>query len=369
MKYLSTPKKTIGELLAFKINDRESVLSLFLYAALLLSLIYPFLNPLKAEGAVLNSLVRFDRMGTGEAISGTACLETNTVGTETGVIIDFPSDWTISGTASNWTVTTTNLPTNPAGGGAASAWPGINTATAVSGVSVRFPSTDLTVDTWYCFNFAGASSTVGAAGNDKTGTLKTQGGSPFVDQSNWATSVVSSDADQIVVTASVSATMTFSLSANTAALGTLVTSSTPNAASAVTQTVSTNAANGWVSWVKSGTDGGSTVGALESAVASAQIDSPGSFNGTPESLAAQAGYVLDVNINTCSGCTIAAEYNGADTSSGGHLTYNVFRQTASQTAPASSNTVDLVVRAKASTTTPAANDYTDTLTVVAAGNF
>lgn len=369
MKYLSSPQKLISEVSTFRLRNRSSLISVLVYIAIFVSMLSPFFTPLKANAAVTEAFVRFDRMATAAAISGTACLKTGTTGTETGVIIDFPSDWTISSTASNWTVSTTTLPTDPVGGGAASAWPGIGTATTVTGISVRFPSTDLTTTTFYCFNFTGASSTVGAAGNDKTGALKTTGGSPYVDNAAYATSVVSSAADQISVTASVSATMTFSLNSNAAALGTLVTSGTPTAATAVTQTVSTNATHGWVSWVKGTNNGGAGIGALHSTIANVDITSPGSFEGTPESLAAQAGYVLDVNINTCSGCTVNAEYNGADTSSGGHISQSQFRQTASQTAPAASNTVDLVVRAKAATTTAAATDYADTLTVVAAGNF
>ncbi len=367
MRYLSSPKKIGHEIGSLRLSDRNSLITILFYLALLASLVYPFFMPKKAGATVTESFVRFDRLATGSAISGTACMETDTVGTETNVVIDFPVDWTISSTASNWTVTTTNLPVKPSDSSAATAWPGINTASSVSGVSVIFPATDLTVNTWYCFNFAGASSTVGPAGNDKTGTLKTQGGSPYVDQVDWATSVVSSGADQITVTASVSASMTFTLSGNTAALGNISSGST-TASSAITQTVSTNARNGWVSWVRSGTDGGSNVGALESTTANAQIDSPGSHDGTPETLSSTGGYVLDVNTGSGSP-TVAGEYNGTNADEGGHLSYNIFRQTAHATAPAAANTVTLVVKARSSATTPAANDYTDTLTVVAAGSF
>lgn len=347
---------------------KGTIVSLFLYATLLGAMLYPFTLPPQANAAVTEAWVRFDRLATGSGVSGTACMETTGgAGTESGVIIDFPTDWTISGTPANWTVTTTNLPTSSDNSTAATAWPGIGTATAVDGNSVRFPSTDLSDDTFYCFNFAGASSTVGPAGNDKTGTLKTEGGSPFVEEVAWATSVVASGADQITVTASVSASMTFSLSGNSVDLGTLTSGSTA-AGSAITQTISTNARNGWVSWVMSNTDGGAGVGALDSSAASAQIDSPGSFDGTPETLSSSGGYVLDVDQGT-GAPTVAAEYDGGTADAGGHLSYNVFRQTATAGDPASGDTVDLVVKARSAATTPAASDYTDTLTVVAAGSF
>ncbi len=360
MKYLSSPA-------SIHLNSKSSIISLSLYVALLISLIYPFLSPLKAGATVDTAFLRFDRHATGSAITGTACLETDTVGTETNVVIVFPSDWTISQTPSNWTVTTTNLPVKPTTGGAANAWPSIATATSVNGLSVVFPAADLTVDTFYCFNFAGASSTIGAAGNDKTGQLKTQGGAPYVDSVDWATSVVSSGADQITVTASVSASMTFSLSGNTAALGN-ISSGTTTAASGITETVSTNARNGWVSWAISGTNGGGGVGALHSTIANADIDSPGSHDGTPETLSSSGGYILDVDTGSGSP-TIAAEYNGGSADTGGHISQGQFRQIAHTTAPANANTVSLVVKARSSATTPAAADYTDTLTVVAAGSF
>lgn len=367
MKYLSSPKKVIADAASLRLTNRNSLITLALYLALLLSLIYPFFNPFKAGAAVDTAFVRFDRHATGSGISGTACLETTTVGTETNVVIVFPSDWTVSSTPSNWTVTTTTLPTKPTTGGAATAWPGIGTASSVNGTSVTFPATDLSTSTFYCFNFAGASSTVGPAGNDKTGQLKTQGGAPYVDSVDWATSVVSSGADQISVTASVSASMTFSLSANTAALGNITSGST-TAASGVTETVSTNARNGWVSWVRGTNNGGAGVGALHSTNANADIDSPGSFDGTPETLSTSGGYVLDVD--TGSGTpTIAAEYDGAGADDGGHISQSQFRQIAHATAPSNANTVSLVVKARSSVTTPAASDYTDTLTVVAAGSF
>lgn len=360
MKYLLSP-------VSVRLADKNSLISIALYLALLISLIYPFLMPFKAGAAVDTSFVRFNRHATGSAISGTACLETTTAGTETNVVIVFPVDWTISSTASNWTVTTTNLPVKPTTGGAATAWPGIGTATSVDGTSVTFPGSDLSTSTFYCFNFAGASSTIGPAGNDKTGQLKTQGGAPYVDSVDWATSVVSSGADQITVTASVSASMTFSLSGNTAALGNISSGST-TAASGITETVSTNARNGWVSWVVSGTNGGGGVGALHSTVANADIDSPGSHDGTPETLTSSGGYVLDVNTGSGSP-TVAAEYNGSGADDGGHISQSQFRQIAHATAPANANTVSLVVKARSSATTPAAADYTDTLTVVAAGSF
>ncbi len=333
-----------------------------IFAALLISILSPFLQPQTANAAVTESFVRFDRLSTGSAVTGTACLKTGTTGTETNVVIVFPIGWTISSNASDWTVSTTNLPLDPVGGGAATAWPSIDTATSVSGLSVVFPGANLSTATFYCFNFAGANSTIGSAGNDQTGQLKTQGGAPYVDSVNWATSIVASNADQIAVTASVSATMTFSLNANSVSLGTLSTSSVTSGSS-ITQTVSTNARNGWTSWIKSAN------AALHSTAASSDLTA-GAYQtgaGNVIDLASASGYVVDFNTGSGSP-TIATEYDGTNGTSGGKLD-TIYEQTATTTAPANANTVTVVVRAKAGATTPAASDYADTLTLVAAGSF
>lgn len=373
MKLLLTPHKLFKEAKSLNLKDRNSYISIFIYVALVISFIYPFFKPAKAEATITQAFVRIDRHSTGAAIAGSACMETaSTHGTETNVTIVFPPDWTISSTASNWVANNTGLPYDPTDPlTQATMWAGVtNTeqATSVSGSSVTWTATDLSDGTFYCFNFTGSSSTIGAAGDNKVGALQVQGGSPFVSNVDWAVDVTTSNADQITVTASVSAQMTFALSSNSVALGSLSPSTT--AEGSVTQTVTTNARNGWVSWVKSNTDGGSNVGALQSTVASSQIDSPGSYDGTPETLSSTGGYVLDVDTNTgCATGCVNDEYEGSGSDTGGHIAYNIFHMTATDITPTSGDIITLKPRARSSATTPAASDYTDTLTVVAAGSF
>ena len=345
-------------------NNTEAFLSLILNATLILLIFYPLLtSPKLANAAVTEAFVRFDRLSTGAAISGTVCEKTATAGTEASVVIVFPVGWTISQTASNWTTTVTNLPTDPVGGGAATAWvtPG-SPATTVNGLSVVFSSGDLLTATFYCFNFAGAASTVGAANPDQTGQLKTRDNvANLIDTTNYATQVVTSNAEQITVTASVSATMSFSLSPNSVALGTLSTSSV--ATGTVTQTVSTNARNGFISWIK-----GTNWNGLYSPTANAMIFSPGVYPQIADlTVTATKGYGLNAQPGV-NAPTISAGYQGSATTVG-HIDSSQFRQVASSTGPQAGTTVTLNVETEITATQSAATDYSDTLTVTAAGSF
>lgn len=375
MKYLLSPKKIIQETKTFRLKDRNSIISIVVYVAIFLSLLSPFFNPGKANATVTEGFVRFDRLATGAAISGTACMK-STLTTQTNPVIVFPNGWTISPTAANWTVSTSNLPTDPNGGGAATAWPNIaaanGTGGGVNGLSVTFGlggSGNLVAGTFYCFNFAGASSTIGSSGNNQTGTFKTEGGSPYTDSMEYAVSIVGTGADQVLVTASVSATMTFSLTANSIALGTLQTGSVTSGS--VTQSVSTNARNGYVSWIQGTSSTGGTGGGLHSTTANADIPSPSSFP-TLSDLASTTGVVLDAVTGTNSPA-INAGYSGtatnANSTSGGHIDGGIFHEVSSKTGAQSGTTVVLNVRAKIPSTQAAASDYSDTLVVSAAGSF
>ncbi len=333
-------------------------------AAIALSIIAPIIFSHGAEANFQRAYLRLDRMKASTTTGGMVCAQPNTVGTEADVQVTFPTGFTVNSTASNWTVTTTNLPSG------ASAWPSIGTATAVSGQTVTFPSGDLTVGTLYCFNFAAASTlTNGTAGNDKTGTITTRTSGPAtVDSSQYATSIISDD--QIVVTAVVPSTFTFALSGNTDAF-TSDLSTTTASTTGRNVTISTNAASGWVAWVKSLNAG------LNSGSTGASIATAGSIDNTPTDLASTTGYVLDVNITTDSGTgtgTISqasgfgAEYNGTNTTSGGTLS-TTFQPIAASNGTTDGDVLTLIERAKISAVQQAANDYTDTLTVVAAGRF
>lgn len=340
-----------------------SLLNLAALVAVSVVQVILFALPAKA-GNFEQVYIRLDRLADSATTGGTVCAQADTAGTEADVQVAFPTGFTVNTTASNWTVTTTNLPSG------ATAWPSIATATAVSGQTVTFPSGDLVVSTLYCFNFSGTSTLTNAtAGDDKTGTITTRTSGPAtIDSSSYALSIVSND--QIVVTATVPATFSFALSGNTDTFtGNL--STTTTSTSGRTVTIATNAASGWVAWVKSAN------AALNSASTGASIATAGSVDNAPTDLASSTGYVLDVNVTTDSGTgtgtvsqasNYGAEYNGTNTTSGGTLS-TTFQPIAASSGTTDGDVLTLIERAKISAVQAAATDYTDTLTVVAAGRF
>lgn len=307
------------------------------------------------------TVVRLDRIKASTATGGTVCAKPATVGTEASVKVSFPTGFTVNSTAANWTVTTTALPFG------ATAWPGIGTATTVSGQDVTFPSTDLTVGTLYCFNFSETSTlTTSTAGNNKTGVVTTQATGPTtIDTGTYALSIVSND--QIVVTATVPATFSFALSGNTDTFSSDLSTTTTSTAGQ-TVTIATNAASGWVVWVKS------LNAALNSAASGGTIATAGTIDAAPTDLASVTGYVLDADLTTDSATvgtgtvSVDAEYNGANTTSGGTLS-TAFQPIASATGVTDGDVITLTERAKISAIQAAGTDYTDTLTVVGAGLF
>jgi len=334
--------------------------------AMLVAVVAPLIAYNEASAANLaTAYVKLDRLRATTTTGGTVCARPTTVATEASVQVTFPAGFTLNTTAANWTTTTTNLPSGT------SAWPGIGTATAVAGQVATFPSTDLTVGTTYCFNFDGVATLTNAtAGNDKVGTITTRDSVPAtIDNASFALSIVSDD--QIVVTAVVPPIFSFALSGNTDAFTGNLSPSAVTSTSGRTATVATNANNGWVTWVKSANAG------LNSAVTGASIATAGTLNDTPTDLSGTTGYALDVDVTTDSatgtgvvsqGAAYGAEYNGVGANSGGTLS-STFQAIASSTGTTDGDVLTLTERARVTAVQAAANDYTDTLTVIAAGRF
>ena len=315
-----------------------------------------------AHAAPLTStFVRFDRMKIGTASTGTVCATPASTATEATVVVSFPTGYTVSTTAGNWTVDTTNSAW-PTG---AAAWVGINTATTAVGQDVTFPSGDLNAGTLYCFNWTNSAAVTvkGSATSSNQGTITTRSSVPAdIDAGAFTTASITDD--QIVVTATVPQLFSFALSGYTDNIGTLDPGAVSSSPTPRTATVNTNAKNGWYVWAKSANAG------LTSATASKTITSttPGS-NSTLS--AGTEGYNTGVTSSQGAGSgtiSVAAAFNGTDSYQGGGLDANL-RTLASSNGTAQNAVLTIENNVSISSITPAAADYTDTITVVAAGLF
>jgi hypothetical protein len=332
---------------------------------LIFAVLVSFLFVEKAEATGLQqAYVRLDRLKDSQATGGTVCAKSATVDVETTVKITFPTGFATVDTPANWTVTTTNLPAT------ANAWIGIGTATAATGQDVTFPSGDMVVGTLYCFNFTGTTTLTNAtAGNNLVGTITTQKAGPTaIDTSNFSLSIISND--QIGVSATVPATFSFSLTANTDTFASAL-STTAQLSNGVTANIATNAAAGWIVWVKS------LNAALNSPSTGATIATVGTVNDTVDTLSGGTyGYLLDATFTdsgtgtgtVTQGAGYGQEYDGNSSNSGGTLS-TTFQPLAASSGTTDGDTVVIKELARISAVQAAAADYADTLTVVAAGRF
>ncbi|HEY5139013.1 MAG TPA: hypothetical protein VIJ25_06800, partial [Methylococcales bacterium] len=301
------------------------------------------------------TFVRFDRMKISTPTTGTVCVNPTTVATEATVQVTFPTGYTL-GIATTFTTNTTNLAW-PTGG---TAWPGIGTASNVTGQVVTFPSTDLTVGTLYCFNWTSttAVSVKSSATASNTGTVATFATGPtLIDSSPYATASITDD--QIVVSATVSPTFSFALSGNTDALGALSTGAVVTSPTPRTATVNTNAKSGWMVFAKDSNTG------LNSVTAANTISS--TTPGTNSTLVAGTlGYNTGITSTQVGGSgtiTVAAPFVGTGAGQGGGLDTGL-RPLATSTGTANTAVLTIKNNAAINNLTDAASDYTDTITVI-----
>jgi hypothetical protein len=342
-----------------------------------------------SPGVLQQTMVRFANMNAcssgGGCTTGSICVKPATTSTTAEFLaIEFPTQFTL-GASGTWTTSITP----PAGPGAgslywpsgASAWP-VNPSSAAVNVptnTVTFTygtgTTTLTAGTMYCFdwNLATSITNTGSAGsslacNNPSGcTVITEDASSTpIDSGVYATAVISND--QIGVSATVPPVFQFTVPFNTDTFTTNVTPTAISATGGVTPTVKTNAKGGWIMWAEDSNQ------ALTSASSGGSIPSVGwNTNTTTTLVAGTAGYALSVVKSIAGGtvCTVAVqpEYNTAAGGTGGEF-WNHFEQLGQcPGGPSNGDGLTLTEEATASVTTPAATDYTDILTVVAAGLF
>lgn len=154
------------------------------------------INTKSAYSGDLGALIRLDRLTASQSTGGLVCATPESAGTESSLQIIFPSGMSVNTTSSNWTVNTSNILQG------STAMPGIGTATSVSGQTVTFPISDLSVGTQYCFNFSSSSTltTPSTVGNYE-GTMRTRNSSnTTIDTRTFSIPIVSSNSINVTAT-------------------------------------------------------------------------------------------------------------------------------------------------------------------------
>jgi hypothetical protein len=353
--------------------------------------------------------VRLNRLHEGEVTGGSVCAKTpaSGVGSEAFVDVGFPTQAAVTnnfalGLVGTWTANTNGDPDTIGATGrfwpnesgvTTTAWPGIGSgALSVdsSNKIVRFASTALSASTWYCFNFGAALQNADAgfietspgfvATYDNTGTNTTPGSGVELMRTNWATATYGVDGtynlplDQIKISAIVPPLFQFDLS-NTVdfvpATGNL-NYQTINESGGVTVTVHTNAKQGWVAWsksanqgLKSASAGNYTIGTVPWNTAAPTVITATTQEKYGLAVFAPAG----APTSTCTPA-VAPEYDvTTNTNQVGAMPGN-FQEIGSCVGGTSDGDfLTLKERVVIKSVTPAATDYTDTLTVVGAGTF
>jgi hypothetical protein len=312
----------------------------------------------QASGATLTtSYIRLNRLKAGQTTSFRLVFKAASTQTA-NVAINFngadATTWTGSSGAVNATQTVTTATCASETG--FSALPGAITAAGASS-TVTISSVGATsVGTTYCADLTSASAVTNATAGEYHPTI-----------------TIGTD----VVTATVPPTFNFVFNNTTTdAFGNLSTSVTSTTGKTITLT--TNASSGWIVWAKNlnGSSGASTKGALLSATASGytvpttNANALGSASHTISGSTEDYGLAVTLNTDAAGGGTVAIDgaYDGT-ASKIGVLDPTNFRRIASSGGTANGDIINVLERAQVIGGTPAANDYTDTITFIGAGNF
>jgi hypothetical protein len=291
--------------------------------------------------------------------------------TVTKITVTFPVGFTIAtGTP---TVGTTGFPNNP-GGGTIIAPPGTLTAatTAASRTIVvsGLTSASLTSTALYGFTIPTGTITNPATAGQYNPTVESDNGGTTVDLTTTPVYIYGSSAnqDQIGVSASVAPSFAFQLTSNADTVPQVNTGSI-STSPGVNMIVSTNSPLGYTAYVKS--NGG---GSLTSVNSGGTIASGAFSLTTPNPVTAGTsdyGFVPSTFSQGTHGGSISydPEYTIGDGAHAGPFNGANFASFVSDSGYTSSDNILLQERVAVSAAVPYATDYTDTLTVVAAGNF
>ena len=252
----------------------------------------------------------------------------------------------------------------------------VSPAASVSSKTVTFTTNQTTpsASTYYCFNFASASTltTSSAAAVPTTyGSISTN---TDTTAAQLAISIVAND--QLALGATIVPpifTMSFASNSDNFTSSTLALGLNNSVGKAIT--ASTNASGGWVMWARGSNVGTGGKQSLKSVLASKQIQSASAVNSNAHTYTASTeDYGISTTTAACtSGGTPTADpaYDSAGNTKLGVLADNTgaFYRVAALASASDTCAVTFKFVAGINVTTPAATDYTDTITIVGAGLF
>ncbi len=339
-------------------------LVLIIFAAQLLVLIP------KTDAASLSSAyLRLNRLAQSQTTKGRLVFKTNNAGA-TALTIDMNGADSTTWSAQTGSVHAGTMAKDVATCAtelSVTGLPGTLTITGASAHTISISGiTALSASTTYCIDFTDADAFTTPTSGTYHPTITESSGA--TDSTTIATNIIGANADQVTVNASVSPSFSFSLQANSKSFASPLSAGGPSSTTALNATVSTNAASGWQMWAAdlSGTPG------LRSTIASKTIAySPAAGVAGNTLSTGVEGYNVGNNAisgTTCGTPTYGNFYNGAVPTKGSGLD-GTMRSVVSVTGAADTCNVPFVFNGSISNTTPAATDYSSTMTVVAAGNF
>jgi hypothetical protein len=327
--------------------------------------------------ALTNTYIRLSRIKSGTSTTFRLVFKAASSGTNQ-IAIDFngidtgTSQWTNATpggvvTSGAQSVSTTQCVTD-----GFNALPGVSGANGSGSTITTTGVTATTINTTYCADFTTSNAvTTPTAGHEgEYHPTVTQG----ADATTTALRIIAND--QIVITASVPPIFNFVLNGNTDTFSTNLSTSTTSTAGRLV-TITTNSPGGWIAWTKglNASSGAATKGALKSASAgnfTIPTTNSNTLGGASHTLSAGQDYGLGVTIATdaAGGGTVTLDpaYDGTGTKIG-VIDPSNFRPIATANGTANGDILTLTERAIIDANVPSATDYTDTLTVIGAGNF
>ncbi len=190
-----------------------------------------------------------------------------------------------------------------------------------------------------------------------------------IDSTTTPTYVTNGTGDQVTVTGSVAPNFSFSLSANTDTIPAVDPSTIQTSTGNVYMTVATNSPLGYTAYVKSAN------AQLQSALHPGTPITTGTFDASPDTVApgtTKYGFAPSTG-SACSSCigvpVYDAEYAIADGTHAGAFNSTSFASFVSHANYTSGDQIYLRERDAVGASVQYANDYSDVLTIVAAGNF